>query len=167
MIVVVIMGVLASVAVVAYGVYVRRARTAEAAGLLSNMKASQESYRSEFGMYCDVADPEPDAIPTRYGAVWGAGGTWQQLGFRPDTPVVTFQLNTVAGAPTEAVPATVLGAGPGMTGTPTEGNFTDDHWFIAFALGDQDQDGDQSLFWITSATSAVAYRDRTEPLRAS
>jgi len=156
MIVVVIIGVLAAVALMSYRVYVRRARTAEAAGLLANIKASQESYRSEFGMYCNVNDANPATVPTVTAVAWLAGrDRWLQLGFQPDNSLVHFQLNTISGAPTAGV-----GGLPGDIVLPA--GFNTDHWFVAWAVGNQDNDAVNSVFWVTQMNTAIERSNETE-----
>ena len=164
MIVVVIMGVLAAIAIMSYRIYIQRARTAEAAGLLANIKASQESYRSEFGMYCNVNNEAPAADPGPAAVVWDTAkvnNRWSQLGFRPDNRAIFFTLNTVAGAPGTAAPGGWVG-GAGITLPDAAATFYRDHWFIARARGDQDDDGAEALFWITHMTTGVDRRNPTE-----
>jgi len=167
MIVVVILGVLAAVAVMSYRIYIQRARTSEAAGLLANIKAAQESYRSEFGMYCNVfgtdAAGSPTGAPGPSPVAWTtatANAVWTQLGFRPDNLQVFFLLNTVAGAPNAAIPAGWTGAGA-ITLPTADATFIQDYWFLARAQGDLDGDGSRSLFWITHMTTGV---DRLNPV---
>jgi Tfp pilus assembly protein PilE len=159
MIVVVIMGVLAGVAILSYQVYIRRARTSEAAGLLANIKGQQESYRSEFRMYCNVNDDKPDTAATPQGAAWtNDDDNWATLGFAPDNIHVSFMLNTVAGGPTN--PIAPAGFTTNMTLPVAEADFIADHWFVARAIGNQDGDAVQSVFWLTHMTTAVgSYRE--------
>jgi type IV pilus assembly protein PilA len=165
MIVVVIMGVLASVAVLAYRTYIRRARVSEAAGLLAGLKASQESYRSEFGMYCNVNAPAPGEAPRSVGRAWDPlliNPRWTQLGFRPDSQIVMFQLDTVAGLPGTATPGGWVGGADGA-GLPVDvGEFTQDHWFIGRAFGNQDNDAVNSVFWVTNMAANVGFAREVE-----
>lgn len=168
MIVIIIMGVLASVALLAFQTYINKARSAEAAGLLANIKGQQESYRSEFGMYCDVAvdglgDP-PDA-PEPDGTDWDSDDVddgWLQLGFRPDNRAIYFAVNTIAGAPGDGNTHGWVGAAGVELPTDSPEEFTQDHWFIARALGDQDTDGTYSVFWITHMTTGVDSKSPAE-----
>jgi prepilin-type N-terminal cleavage/methylation domain-containing protein len=163
MIVVVIMGVLAAVAIVSYQVYIRRGRISEAAGLLADIKGQQESYRSEFRMYCNVDEEAPDDGATPQGAPWStATNRWAQLGFAPDTRIVSFSLNTIAGGPGDS-DVSDWDTGDDAVGLPVDvTTFTNDHWFIARALGDQDGDTEYSVFWLTNMTTAVGYRREVE-----
>jgi type II secretory pathway pseudopilin PulG len=165
MIVVVILGVLAAVAVLAYRTYIRRARISEAAGLLANIKGQQESYRSEFHHYCHVNAPHPPDGDSQVGDDWNTAvpAAWVSLGFTPDTNIIMFQLDTISGGPGVAVPGAWVGTGDGQIELPAPaGTFQADHWFIARALGDQDGDGEHSVFWITQMTSGVSYRREVE-----
>lgn len=164
MIVVVILGVLAAVAVISYRTYIRRGRISEAAGLLANIKGLQESYRAEFHSYCNVDDEHPLTAASPGGAAWNVATPpkWKTLGFRPDTNIVMFQLDTVAGGPGDALPGWA-GTGNGEITLPAAAaTFNADHWFIARALGDQNGNGTFSVFWITHMTSGVSYRREVE-----
>ena len=55
MIVVAILGILAAVAVPSYTNYVMRAKGAEAVGFLADIKARQETYKADFGQYCNAS----------------------------------------------------------------------------------------------------------------
>ena len=135
MIVVVIIGILAAIAIPAFGTYIQQVRANEAPGFLAEIRNRQESYRSEFGRYCAVSGGafgvfEPAAIPGADPTTFMATGTaWQQLGARPDG-LVRFQYATIAGDP-GTVPA-------GPSGTGFDGT---DFWFVSQARGDLDADG--------------------------
>ena len=136
MIVVVIVGVLAAIAIPSFTAYIHRSRMAEATTFLGEIKQRQEAYRAEFGQYADVsADLDtytPAALP--------AGGevvtfpldadipNWVQLGAIPDG-ATHFQFSCIAGLPGEAAPAAY-----NLPNT--------DFWFVARAQGDLDGDGD-------------------------
>ena len=165
MIVVVILGVLAAVAILSYRVYVRRARVSEATGLLAAIKASQESYRSEFGMYCNVNSPAPVGDPGPRPHRWDPAAVsdhWTQLGFRPDSQYIYFQLDTIAGLPGDASVSGWLGDADSVQLPVAQATFVQDHWFVARALGDQDGDGVHSVFWVTSREANVSYRREVE-----
>jgi len=166
MIVVVILAVLAGTAMLAYQRWVIRARTAEAAGLLANIKGSQESYRAEFGIYCNVGDGIVAPVGTlgREPITWDdatlAAG-WKQLGFRPDSAALSFQVETVAGGPGVGIPGGWV-ADTEIALPTTAAEFTQDFWFLARARADQDEDGRTSLFWITNMTTGVGRKRSVE-----
>jgi len=152
MIVVIIIGVLAAIAIPSFTSYVHRSRTTEATSFLAEIKQRQESYRAEFSQYADVRTPNPTVLPTGGDrAGWGAPAParWTQLGASPDS-AVRFQFDTIAGLPTMAVAGGLAGCGD-----PTAGVDNDDFWFVAQALGDLDGDGENVCFEITSHRSTV------------
>ncbi len=152
MVVIVIVGVLAAIAVPAFGSYVYKSRASEATSFLGQIRQRQESYRSEFGQYaCAPVAPcpqltftafTPAALPPK-GQVqsWVSTVEWDQLGARPDGPV-RFQYATIAGPP-GTTPAGV----PGYDGS--------DFWFVAQARGDLDDDGTVVTFEAYSASTQV------------
>jgi prepilin-type N-terminal cleavage/methylation domain-containing protein len=141
MMVVAILGILAVIAVPKYQSYVYRSKTTEAVGFLSDIKAHQESYRADFGQYCNVSNTLasnqgywPDNTPTPVPKAWGTGSTeWTQLGASPGTGSVLFRYRTAAGPP-GTTPSNLGAAGAlGYTGN--------DFWFVSGAIGDLDGDG--------------------------
>jgi prepilin-type N-terminal cleavage/methylation domain-containing protein len=143
MIVVVILGVLATIAIPSYISYVYKAKTAEAVGFLSEIKAHQESYRADFGQYCNVSDTAtayyPDDQPTDVPKAWGSSAAWTQLGAVPGGAVL-FRYLTVAGAPG----TTDL---PSKHGFPGDLGYTgSDFWFVSRAKGNLDNDAEYVVF---------------------
>ena len=138
MIVVVILGVLAAIAVPSFGSYVQRARMAESVTFLGEIKQRQEAYRAEFGQFANVSTDLTDYTPATMPAggtlvAWPAENTipnWVQLGARPDASV-RFQYGVIAGFPGGAA------AAPAVYNLPAN-----DFWFVAQANGDMDGDGD-------------------------
>ncbi|NOY92145.1 MAG: prepilin-type N-terminal cleavage/methylation domain-containing protein [Deltaproteobacteria bacterium] len=147
MIVVIIIGVLAAVAIPAFTAYVYRARASEAPDFLSEIRQRQESYRSEFGQYAAVSTGFGDLMPSSLvpnGGVqsWPASTPkWDELGARPDGPVY-FQYATVAG-----LPGTTPPGGLGYDGS--------DFWFVSHAVGDLDGDGTKVTFESYSAGNHI------------
>jgi prepilin-type N-terminal cleavage/methylation domain-containing protein len=143
MIVVAILGILAAVSLPALSSYIYKSKVVEATGFLNEIKARQESYRADFGQYCDVSASQtnffPSATPTDSPQAWPAAlGTWAQLGAVPPGHQSLFAYSTVAG-----VPGTL----------PSAGGFSDDRgypgtdfWFISTAKGDLDGDGTFVMF---------------------
>ena len=146
MVAVVIIGVLASIAIPSFTSYVYKARITEATDFLGRIRGRQESYRNEFGQYCDVSNGDLDetnpAGPPGFDPVgWGSTNQWDQLGASPAGPV-RFRYSTIAGFPGEPVPADT-------------GVQNDDHWFVARALGDLDEDSDTFFLQMTSQTDRL------------
>ncbi|MCB9615400.1 MAG: prepilin-type N-terminal cleavage/methylation domain-containing protein [Sandaracinus sp.] len=152
MIVVVIVGVLAAIAIPSFTAYVHRSRTTEATSFLAEIKQRQESYRAEFNQYANVATPNPATMPSG-GEQRGWGdpppNTWLQLGASPDGPV-RFQFDTFAGLPGGAV-----GAGLAACGGAAAGVNATEFWFVGQAVGDLDGDGNQVCFEVTSHRESV------------
>lgn len=130
MIVVVILGVLASLALVGYRRYIARARLSEAVGMLAEMSSKEQMYFLEFASYLplradnNVTIPSPDEAaaafyptdPTSAGfdsaregtsianaALWPQG--WRSVGLRPHESILycTYMANVgAAGQPVAA-----------------------------------------------------------------
>lgn len=153
MVVVVIIGVLAALAVVGYRKLVDASHVNEATNVLQSIRVAQEAYHGEALQYANIsATPQslyPQAQPTgKVMTAWGGVCSncndnttgWSVLPVRVDGPVL-FGYSTVAGVP---------GTGPGGAGggavtvggqsmtfpaTPT----TD--WYVAAAVCDLDGQG--------------------------
>jgi prepilin-type N-terminal cleavage/methylation domain-containing protein len=144
MMVVAIIGILAALAVPRYISYVYKSKTTEAIGFLAEIKARQESYRADFGQYCDVSGGDltnlyPTGNPTNRPRAWvdssAQGLLWSQLGAVPPGRQVLFSYATAAGFP-GTPPAWV--AALGYTGN--------DFWFVSRAVGDLNNDGKRVTF---------------------
>ena len=112
MIVVVIVGILAAIAIPAYNDYITRARRSDAFTALETVRAAQEMYRAERGEYRNSTDFNNDLLP----------------GCRSDMAGNNYTISVATGA----APATTFTA----TATPTStGKQADDFTFTV------DQDG--------------------------
>jgi type II secretory pathway pseudopilin PulG len=137
MIVVTIVAILAAIAIPAFSYYIKRARASEATGFLGEIKARQESYRSDFGMYCDVSGTRlngwPAGAPRASTRLWGPNVAWNTLGAAPPGRQALFSYSTVADVP---------GTDPTSKGYPdNRGYDRSDFWFVSYAYGDVDGDG--------------------------
>ena len=146
MVAVVIIGVLASLAIPSFTNYIYKARVSEATNFLGKIKQRQESYRNEFGQYCAVDGSgwgswNPSTIPGIDPVGWESTDEWDQLGASPDGPV-RFQYATIAGFPGDSPPS----------GTNLD---DDDHWFVARAQGDLDEDNDTFFLEMYSQATHV------------
>jgi prepilin-type N-terminal cleavage/methylation domain-containing protein len=154
MIVVVIIGVLAALAVTAYGKYIRSSAKAEAISMLGELRAKEEAYLTENGRYMSTASDrdvnllngsEDKIYPLLLGSPnefalkpWAPAATtgWKQMGINPPRQQVYCGYVAIAGAansnPTGAAGTDILsqvpknGAG-GTIATP---------WFYARACCD-------------------------------
>jgi len=158
MIVVVIIGVLAVLAITGYRKYTYTARNGEAQQFLGAVRAAQQMYFEAFGRYCGDTQPEawPAQIPTSdTGKIaWDSpdaplpeDNAWYQLGIRSPGRV-WFQYRLAAGAPGEA------------GGRAIRDNQRP--WFWAQANGDFNGDGTLSTFEVTSEKPDVYIENENE-----
>jgi type IV pilus assembly protein PilA len=153
MIVIVILGILAAIAVISFRKYVQHAKTSETYTILGDIRAKQEGYRAEFSQYCDVSGSHQLADGARFPATaprtdgtkveWNAPPLqWQQLGFAAHSPVYGGYV-VAAGLPTQAC----AGNCPALN--------TNDHWWAAWGLLDLDGDGTFSTYEAINFTTDV------------
>jgi prepilin-type N-terminal cleavage/methylation domain-containing protein len=173
LIVVVIVGVLAAIAVPTYLRQRYRSQAIEASEVLGQIVHAQESYRAEFNVYSDVSN-DPTLSGTNEGTrgtlgTWWPGlGTpagspggradfytglpaaWNQLGVRP-RQLVRYSYQTIAGNP-GVVPSVGPSGNLGYTSLPTAQQGL---WFYAVASGDLNNNGTFSRFEVSSITPAL------------
>jgi prepilin-type N-terminal cleavage/methylation domain-containing protein len=161
MIVVVITGVLAAIAIPTFSGYVIKSRTSEAVQFLGVIKLKQEAYRAEFGQYLQytgaIANPgaisfvpdDKDHMIGQQENFPGDDASFNILGAKPDG-MVRFGYGWAAGLPADA-------AGADLDDVPYLMPAPLDHYFIAQAVADLDHDGTACTFEITSFTRGVWY----------
>lgn len=142
MVVVVIVGVLATLAT--YGVikYVRTARTSEAFAMIIDIKAAEEAIRNETFQYVglnDYSNWHPADPPGNFKTDWNrnfstASGVFRTLGVISTGPVY-FTYTVVAGGPANNVPPPPTTR---VLGFPTPAG---QHFYVIVAKGDLDGDG--------------------------
>jgi type IV pilus assembly protein PilA len=166
MIVVVIIGVLAALAVVGYRRLVTTSHVSEATNMVQSIRVAQESYNSDTLQYANISANltayYPQGSPTAATATaWGAKCTsqcqanidWSQLPLHVDGPVI-FGYATIAGGATIApVPAsiTVDGQVIGFPANPTTG------WYIVAATCDLDNTGPPNTMVYTTSWANQVY----------
>jgi Tfp pilus assembly protein PilE len=142
MTVVIIVGVLATLGLVAYRRFITSAKATEAIYMVGSIRAGQESYRAETLGYLDVSTNitsyYPMATPTSTKYAWDNPtgnnyANWRQLGVRSDGPVY-FGYAVKAG-PAGAAPPTLSIQKPPAWPTTTE------PWYVIQAAGDVDANG--------------------------
>jgi type IV pilus assembly protein PilA len=148
MVVVVIIGVLATLAVVGYRKLVQTSHVSEATGMVHNIRVAQEAYHGETQAYASMsasitsfypAAPQYE-VQTAWGAACGAlcatGMDWSMLPLHIDGPVL-FGYATIAGPPSvNPTPSTVTYANASISlaqGLPTD-------WYVIAAAADLDGD---------------------------
>lgn len=162
LVVVVIMGVLATLA--AYGVrkYVMEAKRGEAVGMLTEIRTAEEAYRDEKFVYLGLLDdftmwtPTDDPGGSRNG--WDSGADnemrkkFRELGVVPNG-AVEYSYSVVAGTVGNSIPALAKTLDPGIP-DPT-GPF-----YIAMARGDLNNDGSYTYALAYSGSNNVVQDDK-------
>jgi type IV pilus assembly protein PilA len=145
MVVVVIVGILATLAVVGYRKLIQASHVSEATGMVQSIRVAQEGYHSETQQYANVSTAlnayYPAAPVYQMVTAWGAPCTncgavsWSALPVHVDGPLM-FGYATVAGLAGNAPPSSVTVNGTALVfpASPT----TD--WYIIAAEGDLDGD---------------------------
>jgi prepilin-type N-terminal cleavage/methylation domain-containing protein len=153
MIVVVITGILAAIAIPTFTGYVQKARTSEAVQFLGVIKLRQEAYRAEFGQYLThgtVTLPSNitwvGGTPTSKSHEFPSDADFNTLGAKPDG-AVRFSYGWAAGG----AGVDLSGEAGGEYGLATP----HDLYFIAQAKGDLDDDGTFCTYEVTSFTRGV------------
>ncbi len=164
--VVVIVGILATLATIGVRKYIFAAKSSEATNMIGSIKAAEEAFRNETYTYLNVSSNintyYPNDPPGEVKRNWGdpSGNNyakWMELGVQATGPV-QYGYAVVAGA-----------AG----GTPPDPGFTEaDHkvtwptttepWYVVKAVGDVDGDGIQSIFVSSSFTNEIVSENEAE-----
>lgn len=99
LIVVAILGILATLAIALPSRYMRQARQAEATSFLAAIATRQENHRAQFGVYRSASANPPGALPTSGDRMpWDkTQADWLRLGANPRKEVLYFQYTVVAG----------------------------------------------------------------------
>jgi prepilin-type N-terminal cleavage/methylation domain-containing protein len=174
MIVVVIVGVLALVAVVAYRRWVRTSYMAEAHDMVSNIRTAEESFRAENGGYLDISGTldknhtYPSKTPGAFKTGWGGPcdssacpnpkHQWSTLAIEPKGPVA-FGYAVVADNTGAAPGDPVSAALKEMSVAPNLAGLAGRPWYVVEALGDINGDGVYTRVLGDSADSQL-YVDR-------
>lgn len=155
MIVVVIVGILASLAVVGYRRYVNEAKTSEAREIIASIKGGQEAILDETFRYLNVSASidtfYPQATPTgTLKTMWGNHAGFAALGVRPGTPVYFGYATTARDAGGGA-----LSEGANVTGFGTLAAANEPQYLVK-AVCDIDPGGDVTAY-ISSSQQADIY----------
>lgn len=159
MMVVVVIAILTVVAVVGYTRIFRKARSTEVVEMFAELKAREDAYHAEKGVYlpaCNSAVTATGASDCVEGDYWPnpiVGGNdmttvaplnarWQTLNVHINTSGLYCQYEVVAGVPTDTMGP--VGASMYTTGTPPR------NWYYLMAQCDWDGDGPagvNALYW--------------------
>lgn len=164
MIVVVIVGVLALLATLAYRRWVHTASVAEAQEMVANIRSAEESFRVENGGYLGVStglgpgNDYPAATPGRFRTAWGAAcgvcvsaGAWSALNIQPSAPVAfgyALLANNGAAPPASVSNATANGKALFPTAMTAP-------WYFVEADGDTDGNGVFTRVYGMSASNQI------------
>jgi type IV pilus assembly protein PilA len=171
MIVVVIVGILAALAVVSFRKLVQNSHISEAQNMVQDIRVAQESYHSETQQYANLSGSLTSFYPltnpnrgnvTAWGAACGgacaAGMDWSMLPLHVDGPVM-FGYATIAGAAnTSPSPTSVRVDGQTLqfpSPSPVE-------WFIVAAGCDLDNSGAIGTYVYTTSWANQVYVDEEE-----
>ncbi|UQA54903.1 type IV pilin protein [Polyangium aurulentum] len=158
MIVVAMIGILATLAIVGYQRYLRSAGSAEVKAVMQGIRIAEEAYKSETFQYKDCSDSLTDWYPyspSDKKSDWDNSNhkrykDWKELNVITDGPV-KFGYAVVAGvAPDVAVSNVAYCGNWASAHSNIEGP-----WFVVSAGGDQDADGIQSRFAASSRTGQI------------
>jgi type IV pilus assembly protein PilA len=159
LVVVAMVGILATLAVIGVRKYIFASKTSEAIHMIGSIKAAQEAYKDETFSYLNVSTSNtyyPMPSPGRQKYHWiqphADAGRWQELGANPGGPV-QFGYQTTAGAAGTAVVAPPTQQNLNFPAAPTE------PWYVVFAASDLDENGVQSLYVSSSFTNEI-YSER-------
>jgi type IV pilus assembly protein PilA len=158
MVVVAMVGDLATLAIVGYDRYLRSAGSSEVKAVMQGIRISEEAYKSETFQYkscsASLTDWYPHA-PSNKKSAWdnpnhAKYNDWRELNVVTDGPV-KFGYAVVAGvAPDAAVSGVDYCANWKTVHSNIEGP-----WFVVSAAGDQDGDSIQSRFAASSLTGQI------------
>ncbi len=170
MIVVVIVGILAALAVVGYRRLVTSSHVSEATNMVQSIRVAQEGYMAETQQYANISHSltswYPNASPNgRTMTAWGAtcpGGTcttnmdWSMLPLHVDGPVL-FGYATVAGGPTVQPPnsITLNGVNLALPASPTTA------WYLVAATCNLDNQGLPNTTVYTTSFSNQVFVDQS------
>ncbi len=161
--VVVIVGILATIGLVAYRKFITSSKTSEAIYMVGSIRSAEESYRAETLSYLDVTAGFANFYPTGtvggFKTAWDNAshtdyGRWRQLGARPDGPVY-YGYKVAAGGAGATPPALDIAKSP--TWSATTGP-----WYVIEARGDVDGNGTFSYVAGSSFTGEIYVENEGE-----
>ncbi len=169
MIVVVIVGVLALLATMAYRRWVHSAYLVEAQDMVANIRSAQESFRAENGGYLPVSTQlgpgydYPATTPGRFKTAWGgpcsgclSPNAWTSLNVQPNAPLAFgYSLIVNVGAQPPSSALKVDGKNLDLTAMVAP-------WYIVEADADMDGNGVFMNVYAVSTTNQVYVNNEGE-----
>lgn len=163
MVVVVIMGVLATIGFQSFRSQMSYAKTGEAKAMIQSISAAQESYRTHYPNYLDVSASLTDYYPSAtLGRIirpfkgWDSHADYEKwVRLAPTAPInVSYGYATIAGAPfVRPLPLTEVKASAADP-WPAAADITKP-WYVVQAAGDIDGDGEQQILVKSSFSNSV------------
>jgi type II secretory pathway pseudopilin PulG len=159
MVVVVVIGILATIASVSVKKYIAASKASEASHMISQIKAAEETYKDETFTYLNVTtglsaksdfypnNPSPGQFMMNFAGDGSGRDNWNTLGVHEDAPVRFVYACVAGGAQTTP---TSLGDDISVINWPTAP--PGKPWYIVKARADLDGDGINTVF--TSASFA-------------
>ncbi|MEZ4232694.1 MAG: type II secretion system protein [Polyangiaceae bacterium] len=165
MVVVVIVGILATLAVIGVRKYILASKSNEAIHMIGSIKAAQEAYKAETFQYLKVSDKIDDFYPRdpgEYKSAWNNPShadfdKWNTLGVEAGGPV-QFGYACVAGVGGTDAPPTDLGT----TATVPIPTASGEPWYVVRASSDFDGDGTDSVYISSNSTSEIYFEGEGE-----
>jgi type II secretory pathway pseudopilin PulG len=173
MVVIVVIGILATLAAYVYSRVMRKARSTEVAAMFGELRAEENAYSAEHNFYlpmcpnpagpanadCAESDMWPTPLPGRGEAMDivtpGLPPRWQALKVRPMKSSLYCQYVVVAGLAGTVVPAANVKGRDLYGASPVPGN-----WY--YLVAQCDWDGDPSvnaIYWQRGDSSELAYEN--------
>ena len=162
MIVVTIVGVLATLAVVGVRRYIAHSKKGEAIEIIGAIKAGEESYKDETFMYYSPSSALDQYYPKspaygQYKVEWGLkdgindNNNWARLGIKVAGPVL-FGYSCVAGGSTEEIPSP--GSDISVPGWPPD-YAKGQPWYVVKAVADLQKGGPRTVFVSANFTTQI------------
>lgn len=160
MIVVAIIGVMAALALFAFGRQVRKSRESEAVAMLQEIASKLETFESFNGEYPEGGGVWcPGPVGSGFARNWDMSAcneAWQSLGV--NAPRNTwFSYAMVSGGPGDSCSAPAVATGL-STGQACGSVDTNQHWWVVVAAADQDADGDMGFIVASSGLDGRVIR---------
>jgi prepilin-type N-terminal cleavage/methylation domain-containing protein len=162
MTVVIIVGVLATIGIVAFRQQLLGSRSTQAVAMIQSIRAAEERWKSENLRYLDVstgtawypADPRKDSKRIERSFHTAVGAHIDEAKWKALNPTVTgpteFGFLVNAGGPDDAMTAPAI-IPPGFTSWPANG----EHWYVIQAIADVNHNGIPAYFLASSLNGEV------------